>query len=173
MLGGRIEAVARGSDPAYSDAVFRSTIGAFYGAYNNATFQRQLKENRKIEELIITFVSTATSVLRKRMPGDEWKGHLMSQVAFFVGLIRDGLKEVKHVPPELLSRLNIYLDRLGPPIPSSTEPGNDAPPAPPAPTATSAAASELVRQVALVFNVQEEQLKRDIAAIKRFCTEKV
>lgn len=109
------------------------------------------------------------------MQGDEWKGHLMSQVAFFVGLIRDGLREVKHVPPELLSRLNIYLERLGPPIPASNETNGDAASTAPTvtPLATSAAASELVRQVALVFGVPEEQLKRDITAIKRFCTEKV
>jgi hypothetical protein len=40
-------------------------MAAFYGQFKVETFRRQMKENRKIEELILMFATHATSVHRK------------------------------------------------------------------------------------------------------------
>lgn len=159
-----------------TDSFFQRTCGAFYGSYTNPTYQRQLKENRKVEELIIAFVTSATGVLKKALPGDEWKPQLMSQVGLFVQLVRDGLREVKHVPTELTARLDIYLSTLAPAqkeaVAALQPPTVDPSIRSPSPSG-SVNDMVLVRQVAIIFGVPEDQLQRDISAIKRFCTEKV
>lgn len=123
ILDQRMETVAKGADKTYSDPLLRQTIGAFYGTYAQVQFQKKMRENRKIEELIMMFVTTASSVLKKRLEGDEWKEKLNEQVGSFVGMIRDCLlsKElVRNVQPELLKRLETYCEKLIEPSPSSS-----------------------------------------------------
>lgn len=179
VLGKRIEAIVRGTDPAYSDHLFRRTFGVFYGVYNQESFLKQMKTNRKIEELILLFVTTATGVLRKQPEGegDEWKPLLNTQVGQFVKLIRDCLQDIPRVPPELNARLETYSAKIAPPPPSSS-------PEPPTPSTSSAADANpwtishsvqdmpLVRSVGQLFGIQEGQLQKDVNAVRRSCTEK-
>jgi hypothetical protein len=169
----RIEAIATHRDRVYSDPAFRSTIGVFYGQYTSPAFQRQMKENRKIEEIILTFVTSASTHLKKRAEGDEWKGQLMDQVGLFVSVVRDCMrsKDVRSVPPEILARLDNYAAKLTPssgPTPSSSSSS---------PRTSLGGLSlydmPLVLQVGKVFNVSDAQMQRDLVAIKRVCTAKV
>ncbi len=73
-----------------------------------------MKENRKIEELILIFVTTAQASLKKRSVGDEWKQELNNQVGLFVNIIRECLKTVSGVPRELTERLEGYSAKLAP-----------------------------------------------------------
>lgn len=116
-IDAKMERVARGTDPAHSDALFRQTIGAFYGKFADPAFQRTLAKNRQTEELILTFGTTASAVLRRQLPGDEWKVHLDHQVGQFIVLVRDALRsrDVKNVPPELLQRLDAHCAKLSAP----------------------------------------------------------
>ena len=41
-------------------------MAVFYGQVKDETFRRQMKENRKIEELILMFATNATRSDRKR-----------------------------------------------------------------------------------------------------------
>ena len=49
----------------YSDQLTRRTMAVFYGQVKDETFRKQMKENRKIEELILMFATNATNVLKK------------------------------------------------------------------------------------------------------------
>ncbi|GAA5827609.1 hypothetical protein JCM11251_001755 [Rhodosporidiobolus azoricus] len=209
VLDQRMERIARGADPAHSDALFRQTVGAFYTTYAQPSFHKKLKENRQIEEVILMFVTTASGVLRKRIEGDEWKPELNRQVGRFVGVIRDALKVCSRVPGELLNRLDTYCAKLvEPDAPSApSRPGHDrqqstasASPypsyspnlssgySPSSPALVrqsidggSAASSALlpvnldempqVRAVGAIFGKDREQLKRDVAALRRICSE--
>lgn len=111
-LDHRMERIARGADPSHSDQLFRQTVGAFYGTYAQPSFQKKLKENRGIEEVILMFVTTASAILKKRIEGDGWKPELNEQVGRFVGVIRDALKSCSRVPAELLNRLETYCAKL-------------------------------------------------------------
>jgi hypothetical protein len=78
---------------------------------------KQMKESRKIEDLILMFATHATSVLKKEPTlavGDGWKLELNNQIAHFIKLLRECLKNVHHVSPELLSRLDAYSAKLTP-----------------------------------------------------------
>ncbi len=98
-------------------------MAKFYGQFMVDTFKRQMKENRKIEELILMFATHATSVLKKEptLAGDGWKLELNNQIAQFIKLLRESLRSVNHVSPELLSRLDTYTAKLAPTI--SPNPG--------------------------------------------------
>ncbi|GAA6018841.1 hypothetical protein JCM11491_006882 [Sporobolomyces phaffii] len=125
VLDAKMERVAKGSDPKHQDQLLRQTIGAFYGTYAQASFQKNLKENRQIEQVILMFVTTASTILKKRLgsDGEEWKRELNNQVGQFVGIIRDGLKSCSRVPGELVNRLDSYCAKLAEP-PQSVAPGS-------------------------------------------------
>ncbi|KAG0145343.1 hypothetical protein CROQUDRAFT_658787 [Cronartium quercuum f. sp. fusiforme G11] len=197
VLKDKIEAIAKGTDKYHQDMLLRSTFGVFYGTYTSDSFLKQLKENRKIEELILSFVTTATNILKKRLDGDEWKVHLNSQVGIFVTIIRDCLrsKDVKGVSPELNARLDSYASKLVPPnlepnpLPNrndfrqSTHISSSSTPLASSSTSESASVSawavsynvhdmSLVLLVGQLFGVSEAQLQKDVNAIRKFCTEK-
>jgi hypothetical protein len=91
-------------------------MGKFYGQFMVDSFKRQMKDNRKIEELILMFATHATGVLKKEptLAGDGWKFELNNHIAIFVKLLRECLRNISHVSPELLSRLDTYAAKLAP-----------------------------------------------------------
>ncbi|KAF8064055.1 hypothetical protein FPV67DRAFT_1503362 [Lyophyllum atratum] len=116
VLEQKLQDIAMGKDPVYSDQLVRRTMAKFYGQFMVDSFKRQMKENRKIEELILMFATHATGVLKKEpsLAGDGWKVELNNQIAQFVKMLRECLRNVNHVSPELLSRLDIYTAKLAP-----------------------------------------------------------
>ncbi|GLB44150.1 putative munc13 (mammalian uncoordinated) homology domain containing protein [Lyophyllum shimeji] len=116
VLEQKLQDIAMGKDPAYSDQLVRRTMAKFYGQFMIDSFKRQMKENRKIEELILMFATHATGVLKKEpaLSGDGWKFELNNQIAQFVKMLRECLRNVNHVSPELLSRLDTYTAKLAP-----------------------------------------------------------
>lgn len=146
-------------------------------ALGSETFRR-LKENRKLEELILEFVKVASSVARSGTAaagGDEWKSILNKLVGDFVALVRESVasKEVGKVSPELLARLGSYCDTLAP-APARVQSGistgeesvarEEAPPG---------GDMELVQAVGSLFGKSQAELSRDILGLKRLCTERV
>lgn len=91
-------------------------MAKFYGQFMVDSFKRQMKENRKIEELILMFATHATGVLKKEpsLAGDGWKLELNAHIAQFVKMLRECLRNVNHVSPELLARLDTYTTKLAP-----------------------------------------------------------
>ncbi|KAF5376074.1 hypothetical protein D9615_007711 [Tricholomella constricta] len=116
VLEQKLQDIAMGKDSAYSDQLVRRTMAKFYGQFMIDSFKRQMKENRKIEELILMFATHATAVLKKEpsLAGDGWKFELNNQIAQFVKMLRECLRNVNHVSPELLSRLDTYTTKLAP-----------------------------------------------------------
>ncbi|KAJ7887938.1 hypothetical protein B0H13DRAFT_2198405, partial [Mycena leptocephala] len=170
-----------GKDPAYTDQLVRRTMGKFYGQFMLDSFKRQMKESRKIEELILTFASQATTALKKEptLAGDGWKLELNNQLAVFVRMLRECLHSVNNVSPELLNRLDTYTAKLAPPPEqSSRDSGYDS-----ASTSRSRSISvpavssrvadmELVRVVASLFRIPESEVQREIDGLRRICTQK-
>ena len=161
-------------------------MAVFYGQVKDENFRRQMKENRKIEELILMFATNATNVLKKdpSLAGDKWKAELNNQIALFVKLLRDCLRGLSHVSPELTQRLDVYTTKLVPQQQSGTaysDSGYDS-------SSTnrdrdSVASSNrmsksisdmsLVLTVAKLFKIPEHALQGEVDNISKFCTEKV
>jgi hypothetical protein len=73
-----------------------------------------LRESRKIEDIILPFVTTATKALKKdeELADGAWKWELNAQISLFLELLSDSLASLGQVPVELTSRLEGYRTRL-------------------------------------------------------------
>lgn len=99
----------------YSDARFRRAAALFWGKqWGQESFQRQLKDSRKIEDIILPFVTTATKSLKDdpQLPDGQWKSELNTQISLFISLLADSLYMTGGAPTELLGRLDSYRERL-------------------------------------------------------------
>ncbi|KAJ7468448.1 hypothetical protein FB451DRAFT_373271 [Mycena latifolia] len=179
VLEQKLQNIAMGKDPAYSDQLVRRTMAKFYGQFLVDSFKRQMKENRKIEELILMFATHATTVLKKEptLAGDGWKLELNNQIAVFVKMLRECLRSVNHVSPELLSRLDTYTAKLAP-SQSSSDSGYDSASTShrdsiSVPTVSGSVADmQLVGVVASLFRIPESEVQREIDGLRGICTEK-
>lgn len=157
-------------------------MAVFYGQFMGDPFRRQMKENRSIEELILMFASQATSVLRKEptLADDGWKVEVNNQIAQFVKMLRDCLKTLSHVSPELNSRLDMYQAKLAPPQ-SSNDSGydsatmsrdRDSTSTQPS-ISTSVSDMSFVMIVAHLFKIPENVMQGEVDRMRKTCTEKV
>jgi hypothetical protein len=163
----------------YHDQITRRTIARFWTTFKDPNFYRQIERNRKIEELILNFVTTASTSLRQDPQlgaEDGWKLELNNQIAHFTRIVRDSLKNVSHVPPELHQRVDMYVSKLVPsPAAAIQPPPESGPSSRSEPTTSTATLADmvLVRIVGRLFEKTDDELQREITNIKRFCTEKV
>lgn len=175
VLDQRMQDIAMGRDQTYHDLITRRTIAKFWGTFKDPTFHRQMERNRKVEELILNFVTTASASLRQDpqlASNDSWKLELNNQIAYFTRIVRDALKNVSHVPPELTQRVDMYVSKLVPSsggLPQSSDAGKQEMAPPPAATL---ADMVLVRVVGRLFDKTDDELQREINGIKKYCTEK-
>lgn len=156
-------------------------IAVFWGNLGDPNTSRQVKENRKIEELILMFVTTATSALRKdpqlQQAGDDgWKIELNNQIALFVRMLYDCLKTISHVPPELMSRMEMYSTKLAQQKPVAAPSGSGYPKAVDPGPVTAPLRIEnmpLVQTIAHLFGYADAEVMKLINASKHLWTEKV
>ncbi|KAI0632969.1 hypothetical protein C8Q77DRAFT_858545 [Trametes polyzona] len=181
VLEQKLQDIAMGKDAAYSDQLIRRTMAVFYGQVKDETFRRQMKENRKIEELILMFATNATNVLKKEpsLQGDGWKVELNNHIAQFVRLLRDCLRHISHVSPELTARLEMYTAKLAPAQPAYSDSGYDS-------ASTSQRDSvgsskrismqvndmPLVLTAARLFKLPVHVVQKEIEDMAAYCTEK-
>lgn len=166
----------------YSDQLTRRTMAVFYGQVKDESFRRQMKENRKIEELILMFATNATNVLKKEpsLAGDGWKIELNKHIAYFVRLLRDCLRHLSHVSPELTARLDMYTEKLAPSQApsdsgydsSSTSRDRDSMISTKR-TSQNLSDMQLVMIAARLFKIPESAVQKEVEDLSRFCTEKV
>ncbi|KAF8124264.1 hypothetical protein K438DRAFT_1649950 [Mycena galopus ATCC 62051] len=180
VLEQKLQNIAMGKDPAYSDQLVRRTMAKFYGQFLVDSFKRQMKENRKIEELILMFATHATTVLKKEptLAGDGWKLELNNHIGVFVKMLRECLRSVNHVSPELLSRLDTYTAKLAPAVSdsgydsASTSRDRDSWVSVVPTVSSSVADMDLVRVVAALFRIPESEAQKEIDGLKSICTAK-
>jgi hypothetical protein len=149
-------------------------MAKFYGQFMVDSFKRQMKENRKIEELILMFATHATGVLKKEpsLAGEGWKLELNSQIALFVKLLRECLRNVNHVSPELLTRLDTYAAKLAPSgvqtdsgyDSASTSRDRDSMGTPA--TGSAIADMQLVMTVAHLFKIPDHAIQKEVDQLK-------
>jgi hypothetical protein len=159
-------------------------MAVFYGQFQVETFRRQMKENRKIEELILMFATHATSVLRKdpTLSADgKWNVELNNHIVQFVKLLRESLRSVSHVSPELTARLDVYAAKLAPSdraaqsdsgYDSSSTSQRDSMSSPPSSTLNVADMS-IVKTVAKLFQIRPDLLQSELDKLRNVCTERV
>jgi hypothetical protein len=149
-------------------------MGKFYGQFMIDSFKRQMKENRKIEELILMFATHATSVLKKEptLAGDGWKLELNNQIAQFIKMLRECLRSVGHVSQELLSRLDTYTAKLAPTLSPGNDSGYDSGSTSkdreplPTPTIERVTDMRMVKIVADLFKIPDNAIQAEVDRIR-------
>lgn len=148
-------------------------MAKFYGQFMVDSFKRQMKENRKIEELILMFATHATAVLKKEpsLAGDGWKLELNKHIAQFVKLLSQCLRNVHHVSTELSSRLDAYTAKLAPAAAYSdsgydSSSTRDSVSSSAAVTGTNVADMKMVRTVAELFKLPEEPVQKEVDQLR-------
>jgi len=166
--------------------MLRGTVAIFWGSLNkDQVFYRQMKENRRIEDLILTFVSTAHNSLKKnkQLEGDAWKIELNNQIAQFIRILQECLRvrDVGHVSPELIAKVDGYAQRLVPTSeqqhhehgPNSSHVANGAGPSSGAIMFSSVSEMPLVQAVSRLFGHTDQEVQGDLASLRKTCTPKV
>ena len=96
----------------YRDHGFRRSVAAFWSTtWSEKSFQKQLRDSRKLEELIIHFVTSATKSLRKGAPSgpnDLWIEELNAQTCWFLDVLADVIQATASGSTELLLRVSAY-----------------------------------------------------------------
>lgn len=181
VLEQKLQSIVMGRDQTYSDQLTRRTIAVFYNHFMGEGFRKQMKENRSIEELILMFAAQATGVLKKEpsLADDAWKVELNNQIAQFVKVLRECLKGLSHVSPELNSRLDMYQTKLSPqPLHDSAHDtasiSRDRGDSVSTAQSTNASIQDmpLVMTVAKLFKIPEHSMQNEVDRMKKTCTEK-
>ena len=74
---------------------------------------RQIRETRRVEDLILSFVSASSKTLRKDVDvGEQWKEELKLQTGQFIDILTDVVKSCGPHHSEVLQRLQSYRSGL-------------------------------------------------------------
>lgn len=151
-----------GKDPNINDPAIKASLANFYNIYAEDHFYRQVRENRKVEELILIFVSCATKELQKRSlqaPIDQ--SQVNTQTAAFIQLVVETLEEfVAHTNVrDIIAQLRSWIVKLNQSQTSTLSSSldqkgfyvNDMP---------------LVKALGALFAKSPRQLQEDVTSIK-------
>lgn len=108
--------VGREKMPEYRDATVKRTFAVFLNEFKAPQFRKSMEKDRRVEDLLLIFFSSATKELQKGKPptDDSWKLMVDRHVALFIRLISatltaNGWAQDK---PELSSRLQTMEKKL-------------------------------------------------------------
>lgn len=117
-LDERLRGVVQGTEPLpeYADALVKRSFATFYNEFSSPAFRKGVEKDRKAEDLLLIFYSSATKELQKGRPvgDDSWKLMVDRHVALLVRLLsailvkNDWAKE----KPELAARLQTLETKL-------------------------------------------------------------
>lgn len=197
----KLRAIFMGKDPGFQDQRIRRTIATFWSNTNDPAYLRGVRENRKIEELILMMVSVATKELQKEVrqlqdkkvePDFDWKYELNIQVGQIVKILLETVRSVSSTSPDLIAKLDSYASQLAatpmakpPSAPSFSAPASPATVKPRKITragpssrseivhvnSSDPADMPLVLTVGRLFGKSESQLADDLTSLRAACTE--
>ncbi|KLT39881.1 hypothetical protein CC85DRAFT_288059 [Cutaneotrichosporon oleaginosum] len=173
VLDGSLQRIAMGQDPKHTDQRFRRSVALFWSSsWADKTFQRQLKESRKVEDIILAFVSASTRALKKELDlvDGGWKVELNSQILVFLDMLSDNLNSIGSAAVELRSRLSTYRTRLQDDNRRSVAPAPSALKEEVSVAVPSSDSTLSTRVVAELFQLDSATLAERLQAIRPICT---
>jgi hypothetical protein len=171
ILRDRLQTIFMGRDPKYQDQLVRATFGAYFNHYVEPSYFKQVKENRKIEEVLLIFYSKATAELKKRTSDDEWRYLVDQHIALFIRLLQDCIKEhnLASSAQELMARLARYEAKLLSEAKETLEPEKS--PDNPSDISISVKDMDIVMTLGEIFEKPEGALQRDTDHLRVLASE--
>ncbi|KAH0541734.1 hypothetical protein FGG08_003826 [Glutinoglossum americanum] len=178
----RLTGVLTGKErrPEYNDPAVKRTFAVFYNAFTEKSFRSSVDKSRRVEDLVLIFVSHATRELRKDKPinDDSYKLMVDRHVALFVRLINSTLKDHGWISDraELANRLATLESKLLVHDQNLTDPtqqgGGGTTIEVVVPLSYEVKDMPLVQTVARIFGLTNTQVQSDINKNKSVWTEK-
>ena len=159
----------------YDDALVKRTFAVFYNAFSSKDQRRSFEKSGRVEDLILIFVSKATSELAKdKALGDEHKLLVDRHVALFVRLILACLRDHgwSRDRPELTARLTTMESKLLHHDQNIADSTSDSTEEVLVPLSYDVKDMPLVKIVGKLFGLTNSQLQEDINLHKAIWTEK-
>lgn len=164
----------------YHDSTIKRTFGAFLNALKEQSFKKRMEKDRRVEDLVLIFISNATKELSKGKAPDDvgWKLMVDRHVALFVRLITLILKDHDwdRDRPELASRLSTLEGKLlvhDQDLAESSQKDNPKKNSEDfAPLSYDVKDMPLVQTVAKIFGLRNSQVQSDITRNKDIWTAK-
>ncbi|KAI9677195.1 MAG: hypothetical protein M1829_002769 [Trizodia sp. TS-e1964] len=170
----RLRGVVMGKEklPGYNEATIKRSIGSFYNTFTEPSRKKRFAQDRKVEELLLIMLTSATKELRKgTTPDDEGTKFMVERhVALFLRLISSTLRDHDWTRdrPELANNLAVWEKKLlahdddltAGSIRSSGSRGATIEVA--IPLSNQVKDMPLVQSVARIFGVTESQAQSDI-----------
>lgn len=161
----------------YQDHLVIRTFAVFLNALKEQSFKKRMEKDRRVEDLVLIFVSNATKELSKGKgpDSDSWLLMVDRHVALFVRLISLILKDQDWAKdrPELMGRLTVLEGKLLAHDQDLTdEKGVGAVADAPVPLSYDVKEMPLVQVVAKIFGITLAQAQSDINRNKSVWTEK-
>ncbi|KAI6249792.1 hypothetical protein HI914_01870 [Erysiphe necator] len=173
LLERRIQGVLTGKEkiPEFNDANVKRVFAEAYTAFTEQGFRKRMDKERRVEDLVLIFYSSAIKALQKGQTGEDnsWKLSVDRHVALFVQLISSTLKlnGNEKNKPELMTKLttlegklltndrNLFVDHSGP-VGSNVEAGTQL--------SYDIKDMAMVQVVARIFGLKLSQVQSDIDA---------
>ena len=156
----------------YSDQRFRRSVASFWSTvWPDKTFEKQIRESRKIEDLVIHFVTSATKSLKKddTLHAGAWMSELHVQISTFLDVLAEVIRTSSPSSGELLVRIQGYRQRIDDDTAARTATVvTDDPP-----HRAVNDADDHLRIVKQLFDVSEFEFRARIQALSNKCTPSV
>jgi hypothetical protein len=175
----RLQGVLIGRErmPGYNDAAVKRTFAEAYTAFTEQGFRKRMDKERRVEDLVLIFYSSATKALMKgRAPDDDsWKGMVDRHVALFVRLLSQTLRDQGNDRdrPELMAKLATLEKKLLTDDQDLTVGAGESDTfiEVTVPISYDVKDMPMVQTVAKIFGLRNSQVQSDIDAHKGFWTE--
>ncbi|WWD22030.1 hypothetical protein CI109_106518 [Kwoniella shandongensis] len=183
VMDGTLQRIAMGQEPKYADQRFRRTVAFFWSStWPEKYFQRQIRESRKVEDLILAFVTSSTKALKKEdeLADGGWKYELNAQVTLFLDILSDSISAVGPASAELAVRLESYRSRLRDADPPGQEKRSDRSHGDKGDSDSIRSAQKepldwsdevMIKTVRRLFGLSEEDFGQRLKAVQAVCTE--
>ena len=107
----RISALRNGNR--YKDDYFRRTVAIFWGNWSDSAWTKTMKDSRKVEEMILHFVTCSVKTLKKSIEDpDDYRRIRNEQTYWFMLIFREAVVTTTPSAAEVISKIDGYVRNM-------------------------------------------------------------
>ncbi|KAJ9096406.1 hypothetical protein QFC21_005228 [Naganishia friedmannii] len=113
VLESKLRAIAKGEDPRYKDDSFRRTVAIFWGNWSDSSWIKTMKDSRKVEEMILHFVTCSVKTLKKTIAdANDYRRIRNEQTYWFMLIFREAVIQTTPSATEVIARVDGYVQNM-------------------------------------------------------------
>jgi hypothetical protein len=97
----------------YKDDSFRRTVAIFWGNWSDSSWIKTMKESRKVEEMILHFVTCSVKTLKKTIADtNDYRRIRNEQTYWFMLIFREAVVQTTPSATEVIARVDGYVQNM-------------------------------------------------------------